>query len=249
MPTIATTSRPAYVYDSQTDSWIPVGVGPHSHSNYVENTLIDAKGDLFVGTAPDTVGRQAVGTNGQVLTVDSSTSTGVAWTTLSLLPSQTGNAGEFLITDGTNASWSNTITANAASAVGLIVKSTTSQTANIQEWQSNTGTVLVRVNSFGSLLVGSGIILNNAGTINMSFGTIGGTISGTMLSIVANASTSIGTIIRGAASQTANLTEWQNSSGTILARVNSAGQFVGDGSQLTGIAAGESISSFMLMGA
>jgi hypothetical protein len=41
--------------------------------------LIDAKGDLIVGTADDTPARLAVGTDGQVLTADATQSTGVAW--------------------------------------------------------------------------------------------------------------------------------------------------------------------------
>lgn len=40
---------------------------------------IDAKGDLLVGTADNTIGRLAVGTNTQVLTADSSTATGLKW--------------------------------------------------------------------------------------------------------------------------------------------------------------------------
>jgi hypothetical protein len=43
-------------------------------------TAIDAKGDLIAGTGADTFARLAVGgTNGHVLQVDSSTSTGLAW--------------------------------------------------------------------------------------------------------------------------------------------------------------------------
>jgi hypothetical protein len=43
-------------------------------------TLLDAKGDLIVATAADTAARLAVGTtNGHVLQVDSSTSTGLKW--------------------------------------------------------------------------------------------------------------------------------------------------------------------------
>ena len=42
--------------------------------------IVDAKGDLLVGTAADTVARLAVGgTAGHVLTVDSSTTTGLKW--------------------------------------------------------------------------------------------------------------------------------------------------------------------------
>jgi hypothetical protein len=42
-------------------------------------TIVDAKGDLIVGTAADTVSRLAVGTNNYVLTADSAESTGVKW--------------------------------------------------------------------------------------------------------------------------------------------------------------------------
>lgn len=47
----------------------------------VAGTLVDAKGDLIVATAADTVARQAVGTNGQVLTADSTLTNGVKWAT------------------------------------------------------------------------------------------------------------------------------------------------------------------------
>lgn len=43
--------------------------------------LVNAKGDLIAGTADNTVDRLGVGTNGQVLTADSTASTGLAWTT------------------------------------------------------------------------------------------------------------------------------------------------------------------------
>jgi hypothetical protein len=45
----------------------------------IEQTIFDAKGDLIVGTAADTVGRLAVGTNGYFLSADSSAGTGLAW--------------------------------------------------------------------------------------------------------------------------------------------------------------------------
>ena len=50
-------------------------------ANRLTMSLIDAKGDLYVGTADNTVGRLAAGSNDQVLTVDSSTGTGLKWAT------------------------------------------------------------------------------------------------------------------------------------------------------------------------
>jgi len=44
-------------------------------------TILDAKGDLISATAADTPARLAVGTNGQVLTADSTASTGIKWAT------------------------------------------------------------------------------------------------------------------------------------------------------------------------
>lgn len=42
-------------------------------------TKIDAKGDLIIGTGADTYDRLAVGTNGHVLTADSTAATGTKW--------------------------------------------------------------------------------------------------------------------------------------------------------------------------
>jgi hypothetical protein len=52
-------------------------------SNAIQNAIVDAKGDLIAATGADTPARLAVGTNGQVLTADSTASTGLAWATAS----------------------------------------------------------------------------------------------------------------------------------------------------------------------
>jgi hypothetical protein len=79
MTTIGNQSRPAYVYDSETDTWVPIGVGPHTHDEYIEKTVITAKGDILVGTASDAVTKLGVGPEGSVLIVDPTSPTGLAW--------------------------------------------------------------------------------------------------------------------------------------------------------------------------
>jgi hypothetical protein len=79
MPTIGNTPRPGYVYDSETDTWIPIGVGPHTH-DYVDKTLIDAKGDLLVGTGDNTVGILSVSAEqGATIVADSAAATGLSY--------------------------------------------------------------------------------------------------------------------------------------------------------------------------
>jgi len=58
---------------------------PFNVSNALTVTTIDAKGDLLVGTASDTIGRLAVGTNGQYLVADSAETTGIKWASLSAI--------------------------------------------------------------------------------------------------------------------------------------------------------------------
>jgi hypothetical protein len=45
----------------------------------IAKTIVDAKGDLIAATAADTPARLAVGTNGHVLTADSTAATGIKW--------------------------------------------------------------------------------------------------------------------------------------------------------------------------
>ena len=86
----------------------------------ISNTVFDAKGDLIAATAADTVGKLSVGTNGQYLQADSSTATGLKWSTVDALPSQTGNSGKYLTTNGSSASWG-TITTDPTPTVFMLM--------------------------------------------------------------------------------------------------------------------------------
>jgi hypothetical protein len=48
-------------------------------SNAIQNAIVDAKGDLIAASAADTPARLAVGSNGETLVADSSTSTGLSY--------------------------------------------------------------------------------------------------------------------------------------------------------------------------
>ena len=64
-----------YVYYGTT--WIEIGAAP---ANAILQA-VDAKGDLIVGTADNTVDNLTVGSNNQILMADSSTATGLKWAT------------------------------------------------------------------------------------------------------------------------------------------------------------------------
>lgn len=171
---------------------------------------------LLIGSSLNDIHDVQLGTpsSGQVLQYD-----GTKWVnaTVDALPSQTGNAGELLVTDGTTASWSNTVTANSASSVGLTVKAAASQTERIQRWQSSAGSELAYIGPTGTIgTVGNLIAIGVSGIGNS------GSTSHQLL-VSATSSTRIGTTIRGAAAQTANLLELHDSASTVLASVSSAG--------------------------
>jgi hypothetical protein len=87
----------------------------------IQAVIVDAKGDLIVGSAADTVARLAVGTDGYLLTAASTATNGITWAAAPVsLPSQSGNTGKYLTTDGSTASWA-TITTDPKADIFLLM--------------------------------------------------------------------------------------------------------------------------------
>jgi hypothetical protein len=118
------------------------------------------------------------------------------------------------------------ITTASAATEGLIVRGIASQTADLQQWKNNAGTIFASIDS--------------AGRSSAVAAVINGFAKGLAYLGIQTTAADKGLIIRGAASQTANLQEWQNSGGAVLAKVSSAGAgtFIGIASTSTNDLAG-----------
>lgn len=105
-----------------------------SASNPISANIVDAKGDLIVGTAADTVARLASSaSNGNVLTVDTSTATGLKWA---------APAGGGKVLQVVNATYSTEVTSASATFADTGLSATITPT-------SNTSKILVLVDQVG----------------------------------------------------------------------------------------------------
>ena len=112
------------------------------------------------------------------------------------------------------------LTINAASsAKGLIVKANATTPGNLQEWQNSSGTALSYIRSDG------GIYVTSASDNRLYNLGIGGSSNGiSWLYVAPQTASEKPIVVRGVASQSANLTEWQDSASTVLASVSNAGR-------------------------
>jgi hypothetical protein len=97
-------------------------------TNAIQNAIVDAKGDLIGATAADTPARLAVGTNGQVLTADSTAATGIKWATpagggkvLQVVQGTTSTSTTIATTTYTDTTLTATITPSATSSKILVI--------------------------------------------------------------------------------------------------------------------------------
>jgi hypothetical protein len=243
--------------------------------------LINSANSLLWGQT----GSLLSGTNGRILAITNSTAIvpltvrGAAGQSANLQEWQTSdsvvhsgiNASGFLFVGGSSSAGGQFgITAESATNRGMVIKGAASQSANLQEWQSSTGSTALSVNSAGLLTGTRAFAINQSNSGEAMFvlkgaasqtgdqlavrdssaNTIAGFsatgrlysgVSGsgqtylgglnlgsvntvaTQLGVIAGAATTVGAVVRGAASASADLTQWQNSGGTALAFVSAAG--------------------------
>ena len=158
---------------------------------------------------------------------------------ITTLQSQVGALGSTYVEQVSLTASPNVITGQSVTTVPLTLRAITSQTSPLQSWQNSSSV------NVGSMSTGG--FLNIAG-----YATIGNTTQSTTTGVQINIVNSghKGITVRPQSGQTANLQEWQNSSGTAVSWVTPSGALYVQGSEITpGGGGGEdSIGSFFLMG-
>jgi hypothetical protein len=126
----------------------------------------------------------------------------------------------------------NIVTAQSTTTIPLAIRAISSQTSALQQWQNSSSV------SVGS--IGTGGNMNIAGYI-----TVGSTTQSTTTGvnvIVGNAS-HIGISVRAQASQSANIQEWQNNSGTAISYVNSTGRLFSNQSETVNLVDAQTLTN------
>jgi len=95
--------------DGTTSSWGTVDL-----TTKTDKSTLTTTGDIYYASSASTPARLGIGSSGQVLTVASGIP---SWVTIDALPSQSGNSGKFLTTNGTTASWATITTDSTPTAL------------------------------------------------------------------------------------------------------------------------------------
>lgn len=107
----------------------------------------------------------------------------------------------------------NIITAENVSTVPITVRAIVSQTSNLQQWQNSSNANVAIMSTAGSLALSSYLSLGSTTTSTSVAASIN----------IINSSHK-GIVVRSATSQSANLQEWQNSSGVAVAWITPSGE-------------------------
>lgn len=127
----------------------------------------------------------------------------------------------------------NIITAQNTTTVPITIRAITSQTSPLQQWENSASTVVGSVSTGG--------FSNLAGYITVGSTTQASTV-GVQVNIINAAHTGI--VVKAQTSQTGNLQEWQNSSGTAVSWIDEDGRIYHNGDEISGRP-----DSFFFMGA
>ena len=133
----------------------------------IARSLFDAKGDLLVATSNDTPGKISVGTNGQYLQADSSTATGLVWSTVSGYSAPT--LGSTSIASGATVTNVDGLTVNSTTIPSSVTLVSTAATQTLTNKTLTTPTLTGTVTASGDInLSGAGAV----GSINDEFALI-----------------------------------------------------------------------------
>lgn len=118
---------------ASSDHGFLTGLTDDDHTQYLKETDVAAKGDIYAASANDVVGVLSPGADGQVLTVDSTQSLGVKWgattastaeTVIKDLTNKSGgtvNRGDVVVVDETtNESFTTNTTLDAETSLGIV---------------------------------------------------------------------------------------------------------------------------------
>lgn len=142
-------------------------------------------------------------------------------TAVSALQSSLSGLGTTFVEQVSLTATPNVITGQSTTTTPLTLRSITSQTSPLQQWQNSSS---VNVGSVGT-----------AGNMNLAgYLTLGTTTQSTTvgLNVITGNAAHNGIVVRAQTSQTANIQEWQNSGGTAMAFVNKDGKIFSNGVDL-----------------
>lgn len=127
-----------------------MAINSFSGAYSIPMSIIDAKGDLIVGSAADTAVRKAIGTDGQFLQADSASTGGVKWATAA-------SGGMTLLSSGNITTGATTFTLSSIDQtytdLRLVVRNFRTQTAGNNftiRFNSNSGSVYLQDTSSNS---------------------------------------------------------------------------------------------------
>lgn len=116
----------------------------------------------------------------------------------------------------------NVITPQNSSTIPLTIKGVVSQTANLQEWKNSTDSTMFVISPSGNVA--------SAGYISVGSPVLPTT---TGISVVLSNSSHKGITVRASSSQSSNLQEWQNNSGSPVSFIDNSGVLITIGSNST----------------